>query len=323
MNAAFNVVMTAPGLAVPAVALLEQAGCRVHYTPAYPSADLLADTVGTVAADAILCRQGRVTGAVMDASPRLRIVARHGVGVDEVDIAAAAERGVLVTRAPGSNTRATAEHTMALILALAKNLQPFAAEVAAGGWRGPAAKGLDLEGLKLGLLGFGPIGRAVGGMAAAFGMSVSIWQRTTDPALPDGVRRAASLEALLAGSQVLSLHCPLTAQTRHMIGAAALRLLPPGAMLVNTARGGLVDEGALLDALASGHLAGAGLDVFDHEPPAAGHALRGHPRVIATPHVAGVTDASLEAMGVMAAECIVAMLTGGTVPADRIVTPAR
>jgi D-3-phosphoglycerate dehydrogenase len=313
--------MTAPTLAAAAERILHAGGCVVHYLPPYPSAEVVAEAVASVAADAILCRQGRVTGAVMDASPRLRIVARHGVGMDEVDVPEAAARGLLVTRAPGSNTRATAEHTLALMLALAKNLLPASAAVAAGGWRGADSKGRDLHGMRVGLVGFGPIGRAVARMAGALGMAVTVLQRGAVE-LPADVRRAGSLPALLEGSDVLSLHCPLTAATHHMIGAASLALLPRGALLVNTARGGLVDADALLAALDRGHLAGAGLDVFEAEPPPPDHRLRRHPRVIATPHVAGVTDASLTAMGVMAAECIVAALTGGVVPPDRIVSPA-
>jgi D-3-phosphoglycerate dehydrogenase len=313
----FNVVMTAPVLAPRAVAVLEAAGCAIRYLPPYPDAATVAATVREVQADAILCRQGRIDGAVMDASPKLRIVARHGVGMDEVDVAAAAARGLLLTRATGSNTRATAEHTLALILALAKDLRPLSAGVADGGWRGAATRTRDLAGLRLGLVGYGPIGQAVAGMAAAFGMAVMAWRRSAGP-LGD-VAVADSLAALLARSDVLSLHCPLTAATRHLIDAAALARLPAGALLVNTARGGLVDEAALAAALDAGHLAGAGLDVFEGEPPPPDHPLRRHPKVIATPHVAGVTGGSLDAMGVMAAECIVAALTGGSIPADRIV----
>ncbi len=309
--------MTAPVLAPRAVAVLEAAGCAIRYLPPYPDAATVAATVREVQADAILCRQGRIDGAVMDASPKLRIVARHGVGMDEVDVAAAAARGLLLTRATGSNTRATAEHTLALILALAKDLRPLSAGVADGGWRGAATRTRDLAGLRLGLVGYGPIGQAVAGMAAAFGMAVMAWRRSAGP-LGD-VAVADSLAALLARSDVLSLHCPLTAATRHLIDAAALARLPAGALLVNTARGGLVDEAALAAALDAGHLAGAGLDVFEGEPPPPDHPLRRHPKVIATPHVAGVTGGSLDAMGVMAAECIVAALTGGSIPADRIV----
>jgi D-3-phosphoglycerate dehydrogenase len=315
----FNVIMTAPRLAEPAVALLEAAGCRIHYTPPYPSAEALAELAGRIQADAILCRQGRVTGAVMDASKRLRIVARHGVGVDEVDVEAAASRDLLVTRAPGSNTRAVAEHTLAAILALAKDLAPLTASVAGGAWRGAATKVRDIAGLRLGLVGFGAIGREVARLAAAFEMRVTAFSPNTPQDRFGNVARAASLAELLPVSDVLSLHCPLNATTRRIIDASALAALPGEAYVINTARGGLIDEAALLAALDSGHIAGAALDVFEQEPPPPGYPLRAHPRVIVTPHVSGVTEGSLVNMGVMAAECIVAALTGQPVRPERIV----
>ncbi len=309
----FNVVMTAPRLAETAVALLEQAGCTIHYMPPYPSAQAVAEKVRESAADAVLSRQGPVMAAAMDASPRLRVVARHGVGVDDVDLAAAAVRGIVVTRAPASNTPAVAEHTIAMILALAKQLRPAGAALAAGGWRDAVPPVRDVGGLRLGLVGYGSIGQAVGRLAAAFGMEVAACGR--------GQAGPASLAALLPRSDVLSLHCPYTPASHHLIDGAALAAMPAGSLVVNTARGGLVDEAALLAALETGHIAGAALDVFEAEPPPAGHPLRNHPRVIATPHMAGTTPRSLVAMGVMAAECIVAVLTGAPVPAGRTVQP--
>jgi D-3-phosphoglycerate dehydrogenase len=307
--AAFNVVMTSPRLAQPAVTLLEGAGCTIHYMEPYPSAAEVAALTGAVQADAIISRQGPVNGAAMDASPRLRVIARHGVGVEDVDLAAAASRGIPVTRAPGSNSRAVAEHTLAMILALVKDLQPLTARIAAGHWRGATTSVRDVAGLRLGLVGFGDIGRLVAEMAAVFGMDVA-----------HAGRSAESLAALLARSDVLSLHCPYTPQTRHMIGATELAAMPAGSFIVNTARGGLIDEAALLAALESGHIAGAALDVFEGEPPPPSYPLRSHPRVIATPHVSGATAGSLVTMGVMAAECVVAVLTGAPVPAGRLVT---
>jgi D-3-phosphoglycerate dehydrogenase len=316
----FNVVMTAPELAAPAASLLQAAGCRIHYMDPYPRADAVAALVAAVQADAILCRQGRVDACVMDASPRLQIVARHGVGVDEVDVAEAARRGLLVTRAPGSNSQAVAEHVLALILGLLKGLRPLSATVAAGGWRGAGTKVQDVAGLRLGLVGFGAIGQRVARLALAFGMTVAAF----DPAAPDdafsAVDRAASLDELLAGANILSVHCPLNAHTRHLIDARALAALPKGARVINTARGGIIDEAALLAAIDAGHIAGAGLDVVEDEPPSAESQLRRHEQVIVTPHVAGVTDGALVNMGVMAAECIVARLTGGVVPPERIVS---
>ena len=307
--ARFNVVMTAPRLADPAVAVLEAAGCRIHYMPAYPSAEAVAALVREVAADAVLTRQGPVLAEAMAASPHLRVVARHGVGVDDVDLAAAAAHGVIVTRAPGSNTAGVAEHTMAMILALAKQLRPIGAHLAAGNWREGAVPVRDVAGMRLGLVGFGSIGQAVARLAEAFGMEVAHCRRPGDGALA----------ALLPRSDVLSLHCPMTPALHHVIDAAALAALPKGAFVINTARGGLIDEAALVAALDGGHLGGAALDVFEGEPPGADHRLRDHPLAIVTPHVSGTTPRSLVAMGVMAAECIAAVLTGAPVPDGRIV----
>ncbi len=314
----FDVIMTAPRLAAPAVAVLERAGCRIHYMAPYPSAEAVAALAREVAAHAILSRQGPVSAAAMDASPNLRIVARHGVGVDDVDLAAAKARGIMVARAPGSNTTAVAEHALALILALAKDLRPLGATIAAGGWRGAAGQVRDIEGLHLGLLGFGAIGRAVARLGLAFGMQITACDPNAAPI--DGVGFVATPAELWPRSQVLSLHCPYLPATRHIVNAAAIAALPRGAFVINTARGGLIDEAALAVALDEGQLAGAALDVFETEPPVAADPLRNHPRVFATPHVAGVTPRSLDAMGTMAAECIAACLTGGVVPRERIVS---
>ena len=312
-----HVIMTAPRLAPQAAALIEAAGGTLHYMAPYPSAADVAALAAQVQPVAILSRQGPVTSAVMDAAPGLRIVARHGVGVDDVDLHEAQRRGIIVTRAPGSNTQAVAEHTLAMLLALAKDLKPLSAQVAGGEWRNAGTKVRDVAGLRLSLVGCGAIGQAVARLATAFGIAVAAY----DPAGPDspGITRMTTLPELLARSDVLSLHLPFSPATQHLIGAAELALLPPGAFVLNTARGGLVDEVALQQALISGHVAGAGLDVFEDEPPPGSHPLRCHPRVICTPHVAGVTDSSLVNMGVMAAECIAAVLQGGTVPPERLV----
>ena len=319
----FHVIMTAPRLADEAVAVLARAGCTIHYMPPYPSAEAVAALTAEVQAHAILTRQGPVNAAAMAASARLRIVARHGVGVDDVDLAAAAARGIMVARAPGSNTVAVAEHTLAMILAMAKDFRALGERIAGGEWRGAATKVRDIAGLRLGLLGFGAIGQAVARLALPFGMKVMALGRpgATAPAMP-GVAIARDLAELLAHSEALSVHCPYTPQTRHIIGAAALAAMAPGGYLVNTARGGTVDEAALEAALDSGHLAGAALDVFETEPPPPDYRLRRHPKVICTPHVSGVTDGSLVNMGLMAAECIAARLSGGTVPPERIVFAA-
>lgn len=316
LMARFNVIMTSPRLAVPAVELLQQAGCAIHYMEPFPSADAVTELTGALQADAILTRQGPVNAAAMAASAKLRVVARHGVGIDDVDVGAAAKHGIVVARAPGSNTQAVAEHTMAMILALAKDLHTLSASLAEGGWRGGATKVRDIAGMRLGIVGYGAVGQTVARLASAFGMQVQVFGGSGNV---DGVVRAASLDALLATSDALTLHCPLTAATRDLIDARALALLPAGAIVVNTSRGGIVNEAALLAAIDAGHIAGAALDVFVSEPPKLDDPLRHHPKIICTPHVSGVTDGALINMGVMAAECIAAVLTGGIVPPERLV----
>ncbi len=310
-----SVIVTAPSLTRDAVALIERAGGILHYTAPYPTEATMIAAARSFDPVAILSRQGAVSAAVMDAAPRLRIIARHGVGVDDVDLDAARARRILVTRAPGSNTGAVAEHTMAVLLAMVKRLPAQAATIAAGGWRGLVMGG-DVAGLRLGLVGAGSIARAVAGLAGAFGLTVTAYSRHGGA---PGLVAASSFRALLAGSDIVSLHVPRTPETVDLIDAAALAAMPRGAWLINTARGGLVNEAALLGALDRGHIAGAALDVFTQEPPGVNDRLRTHPLVIATAHSAGVTPGSLITMGVMAGECIAAVLNGRSPAPERLV----
>lgn len=261
---------------------------------------------------AILHRQGLIGGTVMDAAaPTLRVIARHGAGVDGIDLAAAEARGLTVTRAAGANARSVAEHAFTLLLACLKDLPSVHEGMRNGLWEKTSRMTRDVAGVTLGLVGYGAIGSKVARYADAFGMRVLAF----DPLLPAGPlpgpgERVASLRALLPHAQVLSLHCPLDATTRGSIGAAELALLPQGAILIHTARGGIVDEAALLAALESGQVAWAGVDVFSVEPLAAENPLRTHPRVIPTPHLAANTPKGAVGMATGAAESIIAILAG-------------
>jgi D-3-phosphoglycerate dehydrogenase len=306
------VLVTAAWLAPEAVAILEAAGYAVPCTSAYPSEAELLAAIEQHRPVALLHRQGIINGAVMDAAaPALRVIARHGAGVDGIDLAAAEARGLTVTRAAGANSRSVAEHAMALMLAALKDLPAVTEGMRAGKWEKTSRMTRDVEGVALGIVGYGAIGSKVARFADAFGMRVAAY----DPPLPPGPlpgpgERVADLPTLLARSEVLSLHCPLDATTRGMIGAAELALLPRGAILVHTARGGIVDEAALLVALESGHIAWAGLDVFAKEPLDEASPLRTHARVIATPHLAANTPRGAVGMSTGAAESIVAVLAG-------------
>lgn len=306
------VLVTAARLAPEAVSLLEAAGYAVHCTSGYPSEAELLAAIAAHRPVALLHRQGLIDGTVMDAAaPALRVVARHGAGVDGIDLPAAEARGLTVTRAAGANSRSVAEHAMALMLSLLKDLPSVAAGMRDGLWEKTSRMTRDVDGMTLGLVGYGAIGSKVARLADAFGMRVLVH----DPLLPAGPlpgpgERVPALRDLLPRAEVLSLHCPLDATTRGMIGAGELAALPRGAILVHTARGGIVDEAALLAALDSGQLAAAGVDVFAKEPLEAEHPLRAHPRVLSTPHLAANTPRGAVGMATGAAESIVAVLAG-------------
>ncbi len=257
-----------------------------------------------VDADALLLGLDRCDASVFAAAPRLRVVSRFGAGVDTVDLEAAERHGVTVTNTPGANTTAVAELTLALLLTLARDLPAAVATARSGAWT--RTKGWELEGKTLGLVGLGRIGRAVATRAAAFGMRVI----AHDPYAPDvaGVERV-DLRTLWAEADCVSLHVGLDASTRHLVDAGVLAQLKPGAVLVNTSRGGLVDETALALALRSGRLAGAAADAFDREPPV-GSPLLDLPTFVPTPHLGAATAEAAQRMGEAAARNVVAVLTG-------------
>ena len=257
-----------------------------------------------------------VTGEIMDRiGPRLRVIARIGIGVDRVDLNEATRRGILVVNTPDGPTESTAEHAIALLLNLCKRImvgdrllrsdQPFPALT-------DVSPGFEVAGAVLGLVGLGRIGSRVAAIAQVLSMRV----RAFDPLIPPerasalGVDLVPSLVELLSHAQVVSLHCPSIPETYHLLNAETFHLMPRGSYLINVARGALIDEAALLEALRSGHLAGAALDVFDPEPPQAHHPLFALPNTICTPHIGSYTDASVLRMQVMACEQIASALRG-------------
>jgi len=264
-------------------------------------------------ADALLVQYARVDDAALAALPRVRVVVRYGVGVDTIDVQAAARRGVWVANVPDYGTQEVADHALALLLALARGVVRQDREVRAGRWDVNAVRPLRrLSELTLGVVGLGRIGAALARKAHAVGFRVV----GHDPrGLPDELRalgvREAALDELWGAADAVSLHLPLTAETRHLLGEEALARLRPGALVVNTARGGLVDGAALLRALEDGRVGGAGLDVLEHEPPGeAERALVTHERVVATPHAAWYSEESELVMKTEAAREVVRVLRG-------------
>lgn len=255
---------------------------------------------------ALLVRYGRITRAVIEACNRLAVISKHGAGIDTIDGIAARERGIAVKAAVGANAAAVAEHAVALILACAKSIVPLDARMRAGHWDKATHKSLELNGKILGLIGFGAIGRRTAAICRAMGMTILVHDPYVATA-PEGVT-LVTLDDVFSRSDVLSLHCPLTADNRHLINAATLARMKDGAILINTARGGLIDDEALIAALASGKLRGAGLDSFQVEPLTGAHHWRDIPNVVLSPHVGGVTADAYIAMGVGAATNILDVL---------------
>jgi len=247
----------------------------------------------------------RFTAAVFERAPQLRLLSIWGTGTDNVDLAAAAQHGVTVTNTPGVAATSIAEHALALMLAVARSIPRLDAQTRAGGW--PRGQMTQLHGKTLGIIGLGAIGRKFARLGEGTGMRVIAWTMHPDPALGFTL---VDLDDLLQASDVVSLHLRLSDQTRGFLGARELALMKPTAILVNTARGPIVDEAALLDALRSNRLAGAGLDVFDTEPLPSGHALFGMSNVVLTPHTAGVTAEALEAGLQMALDNVRNFLAG-------------
>ena len=259
--------------------------------------------------DALIIRgQTRVTAEVLDAASRLKVIGRAGVGVDNIDLEAAKKHHVTVVNAPTSTTIAVAELAFGLLLAVAREIPRADAGMKQGEWRKKQFEGIELSGKTLGIIGFGRIGMEVGRRAGAFGMNVVIYDpNVSEHELEHGNAEPVSLQELFAWSDFISLHLPLNVQTRDLLGPMAFSQMKDGVRLVSTARGGIIDESALLAALNSGKVAGAALDVFEKEPPGLTD-LVSHPRVIATPHMGAQTlEAQSRAAEDIAGEVLAAL----------------
>lgn len=268
---------------------------------------------------AVIAGSEPYTPRVMDANPQLRVIARAGVGYDAVDVAAATERGIAVCTTPGTNQDAVAEHTFAVMLGLAKSIISQHAGTVAGKW--PRRATIPLRGRVLGIAGLGRIGKSVAIRGAAFGMKLLAFEPYPDK---DFVAKnnitLVSLDKLLADSDYVSLHIPLMPESRNIINREKLALMKPTAFIINTSRGGLINEQDLAEALKAKKIAGAGIDVFEEEPPPLDHPLLHMDNVLVTPHAAGVDLQSRDDMAASAAQSIIA-LSQGKWPAEQVVNP--
>ncbi|SEN44879.1 D-3-phosphoglycerate dehydrogenase [Pseudorhodobacter antarcticus] len=289
-----RVVVTEP-VHPDALALLRDAGWQVIGPPTTLAPANLHP------ADALLVRIRALTAADV---AQFAMISKHGVGVDNIPMDAARAAGITVTNTPGANATAVAEQALLLMLALARNLDGQRAA------RGAAPRVPGLDGKRLLIVGYGASGQRLANHAKGLGVKVTINSRVLSPARAAGFAVEPDLAAALPYADIVSLHCPLTDTTRGMLNAQTLALLPPGALVINCARGGLIDESALIAQLQNGHLGGAGLDVTAHEPLPETDPLRCAPNIILTPHAAALSDGSFRAMGMMAAQNILDHFNG-------------
>lgn len=288
--------------------ILAAAGLDVDDAPGLPAGELKRRIAG--AGVLIVRSQTMVTAELLEAAKDLRVVGRAGAGVDNIDVSAATRRGVVVLNTPGGNTISTAEHTMSMMLALARNIPEAHRSVKSGAWDRKAFVGTEMQGKCLGILGLGKVGAEVAKRAAAFGMKILAYDPAQSPESAARVGAALVDLGTLAGeSDILTVHSPLLPETRGLIGKDLLAKCRRGVRIINCARGGIVDERALLDALNSGHVAGAALDVFEHEPPGISELVR-HPNVVVTPHLGASTEEAQEKVAVQIARQVVDLLQG-------------
>lgn len=308
-----KILVTGAQLAPEATELLTKNGIETIYADGYSGSENLAEIAKSNAVDAILVRQGQINDQVISASPQLRVIAKHGSGVDNIDLDAATSHNIPVLRALAANAQSVAELAITLSVTLMKDIGTLSDTVKGGAWPKTKYVGRDLAGATFGIIGFGEIGRRTAKLAQGLGMETIAYDPFAEDA--DGTRVSRDLSDILAESDIVSLHCPLSPQTHHLINAERLEIMKSTAFIVNTSRGAVIDEAALLDALKNGGIAGAALDSFEQEPPSPDHPFWALPNLIATPHVGGASRSALRNMAVQSAQHIVDVLTG--VPFDR------
>lgn len=315
-----TLIVTGADLASQALALLS--GFEIIYAGKNPTEDDLIALCRAHNPVAIIVRYGKVGAAVMDAAPALKVISKHGSGTDTIDKGAAQARGIEVVAAVGANAAAVAEQALALLLACAKSVVTLNERMHTGHWDKATHKSLELHGRTIGLVGLGAIGLRFARMVDAVGMRVIGFDPFARD-LPSYVQQV-DLDTIWRESDVISFHCPLTDDNRHLLNDSTLARCKRGVIVVNTARGGLIDEPALLAAVRSGQVMAAGLDSFAVEPMTMGHPFQREPGFLLSPHIGGVTSDAYVNMGVGAAQNVLSVLArnGGSAVAGRPVTGA-
>ena len=317
-----TVLVTGATVAQQAQKLLRDAGLDIVFMDTTTNEQSVLAELSRRTVPAVLLRgPAPFTPKVFAAAKDLKIISKHGVGIDSVDLESATAHGVAVMITSGTNAGAVAEHALALMFALVRELPRFDRELRKGIWKNQNYLVRDFRDRTVGIVGYGQIGQKTAALASACGANVVLHSRTRGEP-PPGMEWEDDLGRLLARADIVTLHCPLTDKTRGFIGAKQFALMKPGSLIINTSRGKLIDEPALIDALKSGPLAGAGLDTFAVEPPDPANPLFALPNLLCTPHISSATTHAVAQMGVIAAHNIVSYLRGEVYDPRNFINPA-
>lgn len=316
------VLVSAPKLIGDAEKILLDGGAELTYMQYPINEDALVAQFERQPVEAMVMRGSPpMTRRVLTAAKQLKVISKTGAGYDSVDLDAATELGIAMMVTAGANADAVAEHTLALMLALARELPRYDRDLRKGTWKDPSSSVKGFRGQTVGIFGYGAIGRRAARLADAFGARVVINSRSAVADLPAGMQVEPDFERFLARVDFLSLHCPLTSKTKGLIGERQIGLMKPTAFIVNTSRGSVIDEAALIAALKNGRIAGAALDTFAPEPPAPDNPLFSLQNVIVTPHIAAATEHAANNMGDMAAKSILSYLRGEIYDEPSVMNP--
>lgn len=315
----YTVVIIGPPIAQEAVSLLSRS-CRVEYAEASAPEDEVIHKVASCKTDALIVRMGKASGEVIRASPKLRVIAKHGIGVDNIDVVAATAAGIPVLITPRANYESVAEHTLGLMLAAARSIPRLDYRIRQGHWDKANYRGVELFRKTLGIVGFGRIGRRLQELVVPFQMKVVIYDPLLSAEnLPPDIIRVDDIHELLKIADFVSINCPLTQTTRRLIGEKEIKIMKKSAWIINTSRGGIIDEADLLAALEGDEIRGAAIDTFMQEPPAGTPLLGRTRKTVLTPHIGGVTQESFIRMGMQAAENVLGFLESEAVDPDCVV----
>jgi D-3-phosphoglycerate dehydrogenase len=316
----YRIFITGSGIAEEARQFLKDENCTFEVGDPKDTPNDIVKKLRIFNPDGVIVRQGKITGDVQDASENLKVICKHGVGTDNIDIVAATKRGIPVMFTPRANYESAAEHTLALILSLIRRIPIQDKRIRNGIFDKKNFDGVELLGKTLGIIGFGHIGRRLSELIDPFKMNVVVYHPSyTDETLPKYILKVQNVEDIFPQADIISFHCPLTPDTKGMINKQTIDRMKKDVYLINTARGGLVNESDLFQALQDRRVSGAALDVFEIEPPPADNQLFTLDNVILTTHIGGVSDNSLRNMGMAAVKNVLAVLKGDPIDMESII----